>query len=141
MKPLKLLLLSSIFVTLSGCAYLQQAYDAYFMAGYDNVEYGLINKIRTNSELAQNDCGDYALSKRNMGIVYKQSLEFKNFTQYIPDNKETVKLSEKVFEIAKQGVELYDKNTSVSLAFCKLKFKQINGAAETAQKVMGSKPR
>ena len=61
MNRLKLLIASSIIVVLPGCA----VWDAYFMAGYDNVEYALVNKVRTFSELAIEDCDNEEKTKAN----------------------------------------------------------------------------
>jgi hypothetical protein len=135
MNHLKLLIASSILVVLPGCALI----DAYFMAGYDNQEYALINKIRTNAELNVGMCNDYEASKRTFDYLYSKGLEVKNFTQYIPDNKDAHKLAGNIYELTKQGKDAY--LGPVSPTFCKLKLQQIVRASETAQKVIGSKPR
>lgn len=137
MNKLKLLLISSLFVTLSGCA----AWDAYFMAGYDNNEYGLVNKVRTLSEVAIEDCGDQDKTKMNVSKIYSYSVELRNFTQYIPDNVDANKLSVNLVELSKQLKDHYAKNSNVSEAFCKLKLQQIGRSTEAAQKVIGRKPR
>lgn len=135
---MKKLLLSALLVTsLSGCALI----DAYFMAGYDNQEYAIITNIRTNAELNAGLCTDQVKSKATFEYLHFKSVEFKNFTQYIPDNKDAHKLSDQMVELSKQGKEMYDKNDTVSAGFCKLKLQQINRTAETIQKVIGSKPR
>ena len=120
-----------------GCALI----DAYFMAGYDNNEYGLVNKIRTYSELAVEDCSNYDRTKFNTGKIYAYAVELKNFTQYIPDNEDANKLGNNLVDLTKQLKEHYAKNTTVSEAFCKLKLQQINRTTEVAQKVIGRKPR
>ena len=43
-----------ISTSLSGCALI----DAYLMAGYDTTEYALVNRIKTQAELAVDDCKD-----------------------------------------------------------------------------------
>jgi hypothetical protein len=135
---MKKLILSTLLVTsLSGCALI----DAYFMAGYDNQEYAIITKIRTSAELNVGLCTDQVKSKSTFDYLHFKSVEFKNFTQYIPDNEDAYKLSEQMVELSKQGKELYDKNDAVSPGFCKLKLQQINRTAEQIQKVIGSKPR
>lgn len=141
MNQIKLLILSSAFVILPGCAFVGNLYDSYFMAGYDNVEYAITNKVRTFAELSVEDCKDYEKSKTNFNRIYGYGLELKNFTQYIPDNKESAKLGSNIEELTKQAKDHYDKNTSVSETFCKLKLQQISRTAEMAQKVIGAKPR
>ena len=135
MNHLKLLIASSILVVLPGCA----LWDAYFMAGYDNQEYALINTIRTNAELNVGMCENYEASKTTFNYLYSKGLEVKNFTQYIPDNTDAHKLAGNIYELTKQGKDAY--LGPVSPTFCKLKLQQIVRASETAQKVIGSKPR
>jgi len=135
---MKKILLSALIVTsLSGCALI----DAYFMAGYDNQEYAIITNIRTNAELNAGLCVDQVKSKATFDYLHFKSVEFKNFTQHIPNNQDAHKLSDQMVELSKQGKEMYDKNDNVSAGFCKLKIQQINRTAETIQKVIGSKPR
>jgi hypothetical protein len=135
---MKKILLSALIVTsLSGCALI----DAYFMAGYDNQEYAIITNIRTNAELNAGLCTDQVKSKATFDYLHFKSVEFKNFTQHIPNNQDAHKLSDQMVELSKQGKEMYDKNDNVSAGFCKLKLQQINRTAETIQKVIGSKPR
>lgn len=137
MNRLKLLLVSSIVVVLPGCA----VWDAYFMAGYDNVEYALVNKVRTFSELAIEECDNEEKTKANVAKIHGYAVELKNFTQYIPDNEDANKLGNNLFQLTSQTKDHYAKNINVSQSFCKLKLQQINRNAETIQKVIGSKPR
>lgn len=132
----KTLLAIILSTSLSGCA----LWDAYFMAGYDNQEYAIITNIRTNAELNAGLCVDQDKSKATFDYLHFKSVEFKNFTQHIPDNEDAYKLSEQMVELAKQGKDQYEKG-NVSAGFCKLKLQQINRTAETIQKVIGSKPR
>lgn len=140
MSLVKKLILSSSVVLLSGCSTLTTLYDAYFMAGYDNQEYALINTIRTNAELNVDNCADAEASKKNFQFLYGKALEFKNFTQYIPDNVDSYKLATNIYQLAKQGKDAYN-GAPASTSFCKLKLQQIVRSTETAQKVIGSKPR
>jgi hypothetical protein len=135
MNRLKILLLISLL--LPGCALL----DAYNMAEYDNNEYYLVNKIRTESEVNINTCSNQKVSSIVFNELYEISTELKNFAQYIPDNEDTFKLASGLVELTKQGKETYDNNDAVSVSFCKLKLKSINRAAEKAQEVIGNKPR
>jgi hypothetical protein len=136
MNLLKLILVSSAAVTLTGCA----AIDAYFMSKYDNNEYALINKIRTLSEIYAKDCSYNDLSSRNFNTIYNISTELSNYSEYLPRNKEAVNISQNILALAKQGTDLYSNGTP-SEGFCKLKLQQINRAATTAQQVIGKKPR
>lgn len=137
MNRLKLLILSSIVVVLPGCA----LWDAYFMAGYDNQEYALVNTIRSTAEVNITACTDANQSKQTFNYIYSKGVELKNFTQYIPNNEDANCLANNIYQLAKQGNEAYNNDAVVSLAFCRLKLQQIVRATETAQKAIGSKPR
>jgi len=126
-----------ISTSLSGCALI----DAYLMAGYDTTEYALVNRIKTQAELAVDDCKDPAKSKQNADNLYVTAVELKNFATNIPRNEDTAKLAGNLVELTKQGKEQYVKNPNVSETFCKLKLQQIGRSAEVAQKVIGKKPR
>ena len=126
-----------ISTSLSGCALI----DAYLMAGYDTTEYALVNRIKTQAELAVDDCKDVVKSKHNADNLYVTAVELKNFATNIPRNEDTAKLAGNLVELTKQGKEQYVKNPNVSETFCKLKLQQIGRSAEVAQKVIGKKPR
>ena len=126
-----------ISTSLSGCALI----DAYLMAGYDTTEYALVNRIKTQAELAVDDCKDPIKSKQNADNLYVTAVELKNFATNIPRNEDTAKLAGNLVELTKQGKEQYVKNSNVSETFCKLKLQQIGRSAEVAQKVIGRKPR
>jgi hypothetical protein len=133
----KLFLVGLISSTLSGCALI----DAYLMAGYDTTEYALVNRIKTQADLAVEDCKDVTKSKQNADNLYSTAVELKNFSTNIPRNEDTAKLAGNLVELTKQGKEQYVKNSNISETFCKLKLQQIGRSAEVAQKVIGKKPR
>jgi hypothetical protein len=118
---MKKLILCSL-VLLSGCSL--------FMANYDTTEYALVNKIRTQSIVG--DC-----TKPVVKELYTTSLEFKNFAEYIPQNKATIDLSDKLHGMVE---ELY-KRENPSPVYCKSKLNTIAKTAEEIQRVVGSKPR
>jgi len=133
----KLLITLFLTTSLSGCA----LFDAYNMATYDSAEYALVNKIRTQSELSINECKNSMKSQINFIDMHYASIELRNFSQYLPNNNDAYKLSGNLVDLTKQGVEAYDKGSTVSEIFCKFKLQQINRSAETAQKAIGNKPR
>lgn len=134
---MKKLFAALMIVSLSGCTLL----DAYLLSNYDNVEYALVNKIRTLSELGVNDCSDKTKSHGNFEGMYWTAVELRNFSQYLPRNEDAHKLAKNLVELTKQGKDLYEKNINVSETFCKLKLGQINRTSELAQEVIGKKPR
>lgn len=132
MNRLKILLLSSV-ILLSGCSLL----DAYLMAGYDNQEYSLINKIRTKAQLSLENCSDIDTTKGNILELKALGKEYQNFAQHIPRNEESYKMASEMTKLI-NDVKV---DQSTSTVFCKLKMQQVERNAEKIQKVLGSKPR
>lgn len=122
-KIISALILST---TLSGCA----LYDIYMMAGYDTNEYALITKVRTISTIS--DC-----SKDSVKSLYETTVQFNQFTQYIPRNKEAHDLSKKLLSI----VEELHKKDNPSSVYCQAKLNTISKTSEQIQRVIGSKQR
>jgi hypothetical protein len=65
----------------------------------------------------------------------------KNYSQSIPQNEETVKMSFELSEIIKGLNERYHSKDPVSLNYCTTKFGIIEKNAVTIQNVIGAKPR
>lgn len=128
-------------VLLTGCSTAQKFYDSYFLAPYDNVEYALVNKIRTIAELADKNCSNKQLVQADLEGMYFISVEAKNFSQYIPDNKDAIKLTADLYLLTKGAYEHYQKNEKVSETYCRAKLKQISSNAETIQRAIGARPR
>jgi hypothetical protein len=122
---------------LSGCS----TFNSFLVTKYDTNEYELINWIRTTAELSVETCDNNEISKENFVTLYRSSLEFKNFTQYLRRNQDTHELSNDLYQLIDQGVELYATNDQVSQTFCELSLEQIIASAETIQQVLGDKPR
>jgi len=131
----KLLVVASIFI-LTGCA----AIDAYRMARFDNNEYALVNSVRTQANLGAAKCGTPE-AKNTVDNIYYKTVELKNYSQSIPKNEETVKMSSELAEIVKGLSERYKGAEPVSLPYCTTKFGLIEKNAVTIQNVIGGKPR
>lgn len=140
-KKLSLLIASSSLVLLTGCSTLTNLYDSYFMAGYDNGEYSLITNIRSVAEINTPHCDNQERSKVIFDNLHFKSVEFRNYTQHIPDNENANKLALELVKLTEQGKDIYTKGNEVSAGFCKIKLQQINRSAEKIQKVIGSKAR
>jgi len=138
---MKKLLLIPVVLLLTGCApLLTKLYESYFLAPYDNVEYALVNKIRTMAYLAEPNCTNKKQIQSDLEGMYFISVEAKNFSQHLPDNKDSTKLTADL-TLVKGAFDHYEKNEKVGEAYCKAKMKQIYSNAETIQKVIGAKPR
>ncbi len=127
-----LLLISS----LSGCA----LFDAYFMARFDNNEYALINKIRTEANLGAAKCGKPEVVAV-VDNIYRTSIEFRNYGQSIPHNEEVIKMGNELAEIVKGLSDRYHGTEPVSMMYCTTKFSSIERNAVNIQNVVGKKPR
>jgi hypothetical protein len=131
-----ILFIAALFL-LTGCS----TVNSFFVAKYDTNEYELINWIRTSAELSIETCDNMYLSKENYVALYRSSIEFKNFTQYLRRNKDTYELANNLHQLIDQGVNMYANDNQVSQTFCELSLVQISESAETIQKVLGDKPR
>jgi hypothetical protein len=130
---MKKIALTLLVITLSGCT----VFDAYFMAGYDNQEYYLINSIRTKAQIAQKSCDKPLETKAQINDIIYTSIELRNFTQHIPRNPEAYKMAGQMVELSEQ-LKIDEKTSPV---FCKMKLQQVERSAEKIQQVLGSKPR
>jgi hypothetical protein len=127
-----LLLVSS----LSGCA----LFDAYFMARFDNNEYALINKIRTEANLGAAKCGKPEVVAV-VDNIYRTSIEFRNYGQSIPRNQDVIRMGNELAEIVKGLSDRYHGTEPVSMMYCTTKFSSIERNAVNIQNVVGKKPR
>jgi hypothetical protein len=132
----RLLAVLFLISSLSGCA----LYDAYFMARFDNNEYALINRIRTEANLGASKCGKPEV----VGIVdhlWYTAVEFRNYGQSIPHNEEVIKMGNELAEIVKGLSDRYHGTEPVSMLYCTTKFSSIERNAVNIQNVVGKKPR
>lgn len=132
-KVLAIIILSM----LSGCA----AMDAYFMAKFDVNEYQLINDVRSLSEISAEFCSNQQQMVPIVDRIYLKSLEFKNYAEFIPENKVTMKLSESLMDLTEPLHKRYHGSEKISEAYCKQKMSILNKSATTIAQVIGSKPR
>ena len=135
-KMRKLLAVIALTQILSGCA----LYDAYFMARFDNNEYGLINRIRTESNLGAAKCGKPEVVQV-VDNLYYTAVEFRNYSQSIPHNEEATKMGNELAEIVKGLSDRYHGTEPVSMMYCTTKFSSIERNAVNIQNVIGKKPR
>lgn len=134
---MKHLLIIATLLFLTGCS----TVNSFFVAKYDTNEYELVNWIRTSAELSVESCDNMYLSKENYVALYRSSIEFKNFTQYLRRNQDTYALANNLHQLIDEGVNMYANDNEVSQTFCELNLAQIIESAETIQRVLGDKPR
>jgi len=132
-KVLAIIILSM----LSGCA----AMDAYFMAKFDVNEYQLINDVRSLSEISAEFCSNQQQMVPIVDRIYLKSLEFKNYAEFIPENKSSIKLSESLMDLTEPLHKRYHGTEKISESYCKQKMSILNKSATTIAQVIGSKPR
>jgi len=125
-----------LIFSVSGCAIV----NALTMSKFDNNEYAMVNDIRSAAASAKNKCGAFDENTMVDNLHY-QALVLKNYSQYIPDNAPTIKMTTELYDIVQGLNDKYHGNEPVSAAYCKLKLGNIEKNAETIQKSLGSKPR
>ena len=104
---------------------------------YDPIEYHLISKIRTEAEISKISCDDPVFSKNQATLLYNQTLEYMNYTQYLLHDVYGNKAAIELNTMAQGLRDQYANNTTVSPLFCKIKFQNIEISAENIQKVIG----
>ena len=131
-----------IFVlSLSGCATVTNLYESYFMAKYDTSEHVLVNKIKVHSELSKPLCANYESAKSSAKSIFILSSELKNFSNHLPNNDATVKMTNSLFILADEFNKRYQTTKEVNKTYCKLKLQSISDNADTIQKVVAKRPR
>ena len=101
-----------------------------FASPYDPHEYTLITKIRTETTFM-------SCSKDEVTTLYRDALELKNTSQYIPHNE---KIAEVTVDFLTMVDELYKKDKPGDV-YCKAKLSVISYNAEKLQKAIGGKSR
>jgi hypothetical protein len=130
------LLLVALLVILPGCVLI----NAYNMARFDNNEYMLINTVRTQANLGAAKCGTPEVVSVVDNIWFK-TIELRNYSESIPNNKEAIKMTQELSEIVKGLSVRYHGTEAVSLTYCTTKFSNIEKNATIIQNVIGAKPR
>ncbi len=133
---MKKLLLIALVSMLPGCALI----DAYFMARFDNNEYMLINKVRTEANLGATKCGKPEVVEE-VDKIWRTTVEFRNYTQSIPRNEEATRLGSELANIVKGLSDRYHTGEPVSMVYCTTKFASIERNAVIIQNAIGKKPR
>lgn len=135
---MKKLLAIVAVLSLNGCA----LYDAYMMTGYDSNEYRIITEIRTDAGFYKEQCEAVEASRMNAMALSHKTMLFQNYESQIPRNTNGINASRELNKIAQGLKDRYsNKQTPVSVTFCKLKFTSIENSAETIQHVIGQRPR
>ena len=132
----RLLAIFLLVSSLSGCA----VYDAYFMARFDNNEYALINRIRTEANLGSAKCGSPEVINV-VDTMWRTAVEFRNYGQSIPHNEPVIKMGNELAEIVKGLSDRYHGSEPVSMLYCTSKFSSIERNAVNIQNIVGRKPR
>ena len=128
-------------VSLSGCATVTNLYESYFMAKYDTSEHSLVNKIKVHSELSKPLCANHESSKSSAENIFILSSELKNFSNNLPNNDATVKMTDLLFVLTDEFNKRYQTNPTVNKTYCELKLQSISDSAKTIQKVIAKRPR
>ena len=134
---MRFIILVAALLMLPSCALI----EAYNMSKFDNHEYGLITKIRTNVIDMKEHCDEYIVVTGKLVTIVIDSRELQNYTENIPSNSEAHKMSSELVVLSKSMADYYLRNNNVSEAFCKAKAGQLEKSTTQIQKVLGNKPR
>jgi len=133
---MKRIVLALTCVLLSSCALL----DAYLMAPYDANEYLQITEIRTNAIQHRRQCDNPILAPVNAQAMANRTELYEKYQEQIPRNANGFKAAQALNEIT-QGLNSAYVKGPVSSVFCKLKYNNIEHAAELIQRVTAGRPR
>ena len=129
--------LLALVTTLTGCA----AIEYFNMARFDNNEYLLAVKVRTQANLGARKCGTNEVNAE-VSKLWEDSLALTNYAEAIPNNEETIKMSTELLEIVRGLDKRYNVDKQeTSLAYCTTKFANIEKNATIITNVVGKKPR
>ena len=123
-------------VLLSSCALL----DAYLMAPYDTNEYLQITEIRVMAGQYRQQCDNFQTSAANAQDITRRTMMFERYSEYIPRNENGYKAAKALNEIAQGLGTAYGKGI-VSSVFCRIKYNNLEQAAELMQRVTAGRPR
>ena len=114
------------FALLTGCSTIQDV----MVAPFDNNEYLLIDKVRTDAQIGKCD-------QQSIDTLYSDSLELNNYSQYLPRDNKTALMTQKLFIV----VDELHKKQNPSVVYCGAKLNIVSTIAEEIQKVTGNRPR
>ena len=136
----RLLVLFAVVMSMSGCSTLQETFDYFDMARFDNNEYLLSVDVRTQANLGARKCGTPEVNAE-VSKLWGSTLKLKNYSESIPKNEETVIMTSELLEIVRGLDKRYniDKKT-VSMKYCTIKFTNIEKNATIITNVIGRKP-
>ncbi len=130
-----------MLLTMSGCATLNEAWDYFDMARFDNNEYLLAVQVRTQANLGARKCGTPEVNAE-VSRLWGTTLELKNYAESIPRNEETVTMTAELLEIVRGLDKRYNIDMKdVSMTYCTNKFGNIEKNATIITNVIGDKPR
>lgn len=121
---------------LNGCALV----DAYRMTKYDPNEYRMITEIRYSAQQAKTQCNNTTISQNNSINLSTQTHIFVLYSEHVPSNDQVIAAANELDAIA-QGLSNQYTKATVSAAFCRIKFENIETSADYMQKVIGARPR
>lgn len=123
-----------LIIFLTGCSILS-------LSKYDTNEYLVVAEIRTLSSISRSTCNDFNTTKTAVNTIYYKTLLFKNFSEKLEYNQDTVKAASGVLDIVKSMKDRYDNETEVSEAYCNLKMTAIENTSAAIQNGLARKPR
>ena len=133
---MKRIFLAAFAFFLTSCA----LWDAYFMAPYDANEYMLITEIRVTAIQYRRQCDNPVLAPVNAQAMANRTELYEKYEEQIPRNVNGLRSAQALNEIS-QGLNTAYTKGAVSAVFCKLKYNNIEHAAELIQQVTAGRPR
>jgi len=110
------------------------------MAPYDANEYLQITEIRVMAGQYRQQCDNFQVSAANAQDITRRTMMFERYSEYIPRNENGYRAAKALNEIA-QGLGVAYGKGIVSSVFCRIKYNNLEQAAELVQRVTAGRPR
>jgi hypothetical protein len=110
------------------------------MAPYDANEYLQITEIRVMAGQYRQQCDNFQASAVNAQDITRRTMMFERYSEYIPRNENGYRAAKALNEIAQGLGTAYGKGI-VSSVFCRIKYNNLEHAAELIQRTTAGRPR
>lgn len=133
----KILIALFLALTLSSCALDSLSPPPKF----DSNEYSAFVKFEIYTEVVKADCDSSDRVRGDFKTLLMESLYLKQYTKYLPNNKESAEIAEIIFRDVVEMVKRYEREEDPSKAYCEGKMTLLQDAITRALRAEASKVR
>lgn len=138
---MKKIIIAFTIMLLSGCSAIQPWIDKFTIAPFDQNEYFIVNQIRTYAEITKPLCPSKYETKIYVDALYTSAFELKNYSEHLPDNKQTIPMVNLLFTMTNDLNNRYKAEGDINKTYCELKLQSVIDSANNIQKAIARRPR